>query len=1071
MDVIRVPKVDGVILERNGVKTEGILHLTLHHMIFAAEGEEEIWTAYPLINLVTRLPQTFNGLSPLCIRTRTFETFSLSFSVDQHCGDVFETVKDLTVAPSIEKLYAFSYAPSPPLDASGGWTVYTPREEFARQGVGSRTKAWRFTDLNKDYSYSSTYPSKLVVPAKISDSVLNHAARYRSKERIPALTYLHWANHASITRSSQPMVGLKNSRSVQDEKLIESIFQTHLAPTTSYAPTLDSPRPTHHPNVYGATCTNLIIDARPTTNAMANVAKGAGTENMEHYKGGKKAYLGIENIHVMRDSLSRVVEALRDSEVVGGNGGPGSSSSGVATLPLDRQALRRSGWLKHTTSILEGSNIIVRNIHVNSSHVLIHCSDGWDRTAQLSAVAQLCLDPFYRTIKGFQILIEKDWLSFGHKFQDRCGHLSSDKFFTQVDSATGESSSSSSSSTGAAQAFFASVQKQFVGNSHLKETSPVFHQFLDCVRQIQRQFPDRFEFNELFLRTLHTHLYSCQFGTFIFNSERDRRIPEMGPRQAKLPFERTVSVWDWIDSEGQRERWKNATYDTSLDDRTSRESGADMGVLFPNPKDVRFWSELFRRGDEEMNGKVVVAVQEELPSPPDSGEEDPVVAAVVEESEAIDSGRSTPILPPSATSLGEAAAIPYHALSRKSPSPSNSLLTSSASQPINPAHRALEPQDTFRPYSSRTSAFSLQPTPGDEDSVASPPSSQSSFPATRFTSSPSTINSSSSRAGTSSSQSDLGGGSSSTSSWGWAFSGAASVLAGAAKEISRVAATTSGGSSSGGSSRSRKDQPLDESWSSSSRGPGGTGGGGGGGGARPPLGKGITESNPWAQDEPDQQLPPPNAKSIPTSRGTPEEEGTPSSWTVIPQTSFGGRNNSQLGSSYSTSGGSSQLASSSIPSPSLPRPNPSSSPPIPTRASRLDSNPLGGTAEDWSTPSPFPPPSTSSARPNPPSSLSRASTRPDPKPNASASSHNSLSELTLDSISLPSPLLHSSSKPTFIPSASSLRSAPGLSSLSLGGGRDTSPSPSARSVGKIIHEKKQDNVEGGGFDPLGVGLL
>ena len=31
--------------------------------------------------------------------------------------------------------------------------------------------------------------------------------------------------------------------------------------------------------------------------------------------------------------------------------------------------------------------------------VLVHCSDGWDRTAQLVALAELILDPYYRTIQ------------------------------------------------------------------------------------------------------------------------------------------------------------------------------------------------------------------------------------------------------------------------------------------------------------------------------------------------------------------------------------------------------------------------------------------------------------------------------------------------------------------------------------------------------------------------------------------------------------------------------------------------------------------------------------------------
>ncbi|ORX34963.1 protein-tyrosine phosphatase-like protein [Kockovaella imperatae] len=742
MDKLRVSTVDNVILERyvpppidalddkpKKQRLTGQLHLVQHHLFFSPRASsstsqpEEIWIPYPAINLLTRLPQSIEGLYPLKLRTRTFETFLFLFEKDREGGaeDVWTSIKDCAVASSVEQLYAFFYRlpshpalnpqsepsrptslnPSSPLSLSSkepdvpflssksqpstGWDTFNPRTEFARQGVGVRTKAWRFTDINKDYSFCPTYPAKLVVPSRISDNVLSHAGKYRSKARIPALSYLHWANHASITRSSQPMVGLKNSRSAQDEKLVECIFTTHTAAESAYAPSTQSadplsPSPSSSakslPHVYGATATNLIIDARPTTNAMANVAMGAGTENMDNYRSGKKAYLGIDNIHVMRNSLKTIDDAVREAEETGD--------------PIDRISLRKSNWLRHISTILDGALMIIRNIHLNASHVLIHCSDGWDRTAQLSAMAQICLDPYYRTIEGFKVLIEKDFLAFGHKFLDRSGHLSSEKLFTVADQPDDESDDELGGAQKAAQAFFASMQKQFTSsNSHLKEVSPVFHQFLDCVWQIQRQYPSRFEFNEQFLIDLHYHLYACQLGTFLFNNEHQRRVarPPQGDDEGGAYVDRTVSAWDYLKQPNYKTTYLNEAYDPSLDARDSRDDKADQGVLLFEPKDVKFWWRLFRRGDEEMNGSKLALQHAQTVALPlvGAGQVDPVsIEGAVQSVER-------------AASLD----VPYSV--RRTPSPAH--LSTSASA------RDLDVRSSHTPSSLESGYTTIQPMP------------------------------------------------------------------------------------------------------------------------------------------------------------------------------------------------------------------------------------------------------------------------------------------------------------------------------------------------------------------------
>ncbi|KAI7869057.1 protein-tyrosine phosphatase-like protein [Spinellus fusiger] len=519
-----------------------------------------------MIHTVERRPPLPSGRHPLHIRCRDFTIVTFLLEEDKQTHYVYDAIQKLTCVDSPEKLFAYQFQPPEPYVTNNGWEVYDIVNEYSRMGVDVTSDSWRISLLNRDYKYSPTYPRFLVVPTRMTDATLNYAAKYRSKARIPALSYLHWSNMATITRSSQPMVGFKQARSIQDEKLIEAIFASNV-PVVPSGQTL-----------YGSTAANLIVDARPMANAMGNVARGAGTENMENYRNCKKIYVAIENIHSMRDSLTKLVEAMQGTETNG---------------QVSRLALHRSNWIKHIGTIMDGALSIVKNVHVFNSHVLVHCSDGWDRTAQLVSISEICLDPYYRTYQGLQVLIEKEWVSFGHKFSDRSGHLAHDKCFVNLAHSGGNAATNT----------IKDMQNKFYkSNYYQRETSPVFHQFLDCLYQLMLQFPTRFEFNETMLIELHYHLYSCQFGNFLFNCEAERTLHR--------PEKRTQCIWDYLNTE--KARFVNPLFDP-MKDHDLVDGG---GVLFPDTHPIKYWAGLFKRTDEEVNGSSVEGLQEQAEEGP-----------------------------------------------------------------------------------------------------------------------------------------------------------------------------------------------------------------------------------------------------------------------------------------------------------------------------------------------------------------------------------------------------------------------------------------------------------------------
>ncbi|XP_028336959.1 phosphatidylinositol-3-phosphate phosphatase MTMR7 isoform X3 [Physeter macrocephalus] len=316
------------------------------------------------------------------------------------------------------------------------------REEYKRMGLPNNY--WQLSDVNRDYRVCDSYPTELYVPKTATAHIIVGSSKFRSRRRFPALSYYHKDNHVSICRSSQPLSGF-SARCLEDEQMLQAIRKA--SPGSDF--------------IY-------VVDTRPKLNAMANRAAGKGYENEDNYSNIKFQFIGIENIHVMRNSLQKMLEVCE------------LKSPSMSDFLW---GLENSGWLRHIKAILDAGVFIAKAVSEEGASVLVHCSDGWDRTAQVCSVASLLLDPHYRTLKGFMVLIEKDWISFGHKFNHRYGNLDGDP----------------------------------------KEISPVIDQFIECVWQLMEQFPCAFEFNERFLIHIQHHIYSCQFGNFLCNSQKERQ--------------------------------------------------------------------------------------------------------------------------------------------------------------------------------------------------------------------------------------------------------------------------------------------------------------------------------------------------------------------------------------------------------------------------------------------------------------------------------------------------------------------------------------------------------------------
>lgn len=376
-------------------------------------------------------------------------SFGFRFCPRENQRKFVNTILHYSYPPSISRLFAFDYKPHTDSEASEGRDLPTFRCPIDWTNELKRLNSlgkWRVTDANKDYIVSNCLGQFLVCPNTLRDEDIAAASIHYTSGRLPFWCWNHPLTGVPLLCS----IGLSESDLMVKHQgiifdSIKATYQGKLKPITIYDVSRNCASP------------------RELETSFEKIKELCMHENQKDFWAADSHWL--TNLDGTR-------------------------------------------WLNYIRSSLVAAHAVSKLIHVDAIPVVVRELSGRDLSLVVSSLVQLLMDPHYRTIQGFQCLIQKMWVIFGHPFAKRVSHIK----VTKKD------------------------EKEEVPES------PVFLHFLDCVHQLLLQFPAAFEFSDTFLLGILDCVYSCMFDTFLFDCEQDRtNISEQENRSNRL-----VSLWDYI---------------------------------------------------------------------------------------------------------------------------------------------------------------------------------------------------------------------------------------------------------------------------------------------------------------------------------------------------------------------------------------------------------------------------------------------------------------------------------------------------------------------------------------------
>ncbi|KAL5005209.1 hypothetical protein ScPMuIL_018665 [Solemya velum] len=298
---------------------------------------------------------------------------------------------------------------------------------------------WWVTDVNRNFSVCTSLPPYFVVPSKVLNGDLCKAAPQFVNSRLPTWCYTH-RNGRSLIRMANL---LPETSDPQQEARLLKAFQ----------------------KADNSLMTPAVMDIEKLCPSLKDVQSG--------------------------------FEKLKELSMI-------DNSKDFAIQDLDWfSALENTHWLDMVLQCLKASNHVTSVLQKDNQTVVIQEHDSRNFSCIVSSLVQILLDPYFRSKKGFEALVQREWVMLGHPFQTNLGF----------------------------------VKKEDT------EPAPLFLLFLDSLWQIMQQFPACFEFTETYLITLWDSTHIGLFDTFLFDSYYEKtKFWSSGNclKRCRLP-----SIWNW----------------------------------------------------------------------------------------------------------------------------------------------------------------------------------------------------------------------------------------------------------------------------------------------------------------------------------------------------------------------------------------------------------------------------------------------------------------------------------------------------------------------------------------------